>query len=397
VLLALGSQGDVRPFVALADRLRRAGHSPLLVAPRIFEPVAMAYAVPFEPLDVDLRAAAGELTPHRRPGPGQVLGIARGLARQLRPALPRLRETLAAQGFDVLVYHPLFRAGEWLAGHLGVPAVVATPVPAVVPTSAFTAPVWAREVPAWARRGSYRLLRAVGALPRRGTRRPVLHGFSPQVVARPYDWPRSAHVTGYWFLPPPAGWTPPRGLQEFLATGDPPVYVGFGSMPLADVAALARTVDEAVDRLGRRAVLAVGHHPPGRLPPLRRTRVVRHVPHEWLLPRMAAVVHHGGAGTVGAAVAAGRPQVLCPVGLDQPFWAARMYDLGVAADPLPMHRLTAPALEAALRQVLDDGPTVRRAEDLGARVQAEDGTGWAVGYLARFAARQPAQPVSGRR
>ncbi len=397
MLVALGSQGDVRPFVALADRLRRAGHSPLLVAPRVFEPVAMAYAVPFEPLDVDLTAAAAALSPHRRPGPGQVLRIAGGLRRQVRPALPRLRETLAAQGFDALVYHPLFRAGQRLAGYLDVPAVVATPVPAVVPTSAFTAPVWSGEVPEWARRGSYHLLRATGTVPRLRARRPVLHAFSPHVVARPYDWPRSAHVTGYWFLPPPAGWTPPRGLQEFLAAGDPPVYVGFGSMPLSGVAALARTVDEAVERLGRRAVLAVGHHPPGRLPPLRRTRVVRHVPHEWLLPRMAAVVHHGGAGTVGAAVAAGRPQVLCPVGLDQPFWAGRMRDLGVAADPVPMHRLTAPALEAALRQVLHDDATVRRAGELGGRVRAEDGTGWAVGYLSRLAGRQPAQPVGGRR
>ncbi|MSR23349.1 MAG: glycosyltransferase [Gemmatimonadetes bacterium] len=116
------------------------------------------------------------------------------------------------------------------------------------------------------------------------------------------------------------------------------------------------------------------------------------VPHEWLLPRVAAVVHHGGAGTLGAAFRAGRPQLCCPFGMDQPFWARRAHALGVATEPLAVRRLTSARLARQIRELLS-GPTYReRAGALSERVHAEDGVGCAVRELEALALRTPSRP-----
>jgi sterol 3beta-glucosyltransferase len=252
----------------------------------------------------------------------------------------------------------------------------------------------------WSRRGIDRW-RAEAGLPRRpgrhdplrspgidnGTGRatstatPVLHAFSEHVLPRPVDWPSTARVSGYWFLDTPPEWTPPRKLAAFLDAGAPPVYIGFGSMPIDDPGALSALVRETVERVSTRAVIASGYQGLRGLTSSEQVLAIRHAPHDWLFPRMSAVVHHGGAGTTGAAVAAGRPQVICPVGTDQPFWAARMRELGVSAEAPPLHAMTGPALERALRAVLDDRAMQLRAAELGRLVASEDGPGRAVAVL----------------
>ncbi|MFI7699960.1 glycosyltransferase [Nonomuraea sp. NPDC049480] len=136
---------------------------------------------------------------------------------------------------------------------------------------------------------------------------------------------------------------------------------------------------EAIRLAGVRAVLVTGWGgvrlddvPEGIL-------VLDQVPHDWLFPRMAAIVHHGGSGTTGAALAAGRPQVVCPFVADQPFWAARMHAAGVA--PAPQRPLTAESLAAAIRLAVTDRALAERAQSLGERVRAEDGITAAVKVL----------------
>jgi sterol 3beta-glucosyltransferase len=180
---------------------------------------------------------------------------------------------------------------------------------------------------------------------------PVLHAFSPHVLPPPSDWPQTATATGYWFLPSEAGaeadaatvdaahasarteasaGTLPGGLADFLEAGEPAVFVGFGSMAGREPKRTAAVVAKAVRRASVRAVLATGWGglDASGLPD--EIFVVDQVPYERLFPRVAAVVHHGGAGTTGTAVVSGRPQVVCPFVADQPFWAGRMHDLGVA-------------------------------------------------------------------
>ena len=209
-------------------------------------------------------------------------------------------------------------------------------------------------------------------------RLPFLYGVSRQVVPRPPDWPTWHHLTGYWFLDRLSDWEPATELADFLATGPPPVYVGFGSMKPGDAVALGRLAVAALRRAKRRGVLLTGWSG------LRAGRasddvlIVDEVPHDWLFPRMAAVVHHGGAGTTAAGLRAGVPSVVCPFFVDQPFWGWRVAELGVGPPPIMQSRLTVDRLTAAIRRAVADEAMAARASALGERVRAEDDVARAV-------------------
>jgi sterol 3beta-glucosyltransferase len=412
LLVTVGSQGDVQPFVALASRLRGAGHEPVLAAPALYQGLAAAGDVPFVPLDLDMtevgRAVAG------RHGLRHLFAFTKAMGRRAGQVLPGVTACATVPGpADVVVHHPVLPIGQHLAELLGVPAVVASPSPALVPTREFPSAAWpcALGLPALLNRPSYRAARYLtGAWCRREVdvwrrdtlglgRRPgrhdplgdpsvtVLHSFSRHVVPRPADWPATAHITGYWFTRSEPAWAPPRRLADFLGAGDPPVYLGFGSMPIDSPAALAEAIMMAARRTGARFIVHCLN------PELRRRLagddkrmlMVRQVPHDWLFPRTAAVVHHGGAGTTGAAVAAGRPQVIWPFGIDQHFWADRMTSLGVAVPAGPVRTLTGARLARAVDQATCDLRVRDLAQDLASRVRAEDGTGQAVAHLERLA------------
>ena len=148
------------------------------------------------------------------------------------------------------------------------------------------------------------------------------------------------------------------------------MFVGFGSMTPTHER-LHDVVAAAVERAGVRAVVQSGWA--GLRPAGDDILLVGDLPHDWLFPRMAAVVHHAGAGTTGAGLRAGVPAVAVPVLLDQPFWADRLHRLGVAPRPLPLHELTTDTLADALRSCLDR-PTYRnRATELARRIRADDG------------------------
>ena len=158
--------------------------------------------------------------------------------------------------------------------------------------------------------------------------------------------------------------------MDFLGAGPPPVFFGFGSMTparehLDDVVAVA------VERAGVRAVVQSGWAELG--PAGDDILLVGDLPHDWLFPRTAAVVHHAGAGTTGAGLRAGVPAVAVPGLVDQPFWADRLYRLGVAPHPLPLHELTADTLTDALRSCLDRSTYRSRAAEVAHRIRADDG------------------------
>lgn len=209
----------------------------------------------------------------------------------------------------------------------------------------------------------------------------VIHGVSRHVMPFPTDWPASFHVSGYWFLEERRDWQPPTELADFLASGRLPVSIGFGSMIGRDPEGTTRLLVEAVQRSGERAILLAGwagmgsqEFPPGVL-------VLPSVPHGWLYQRVAAVVHHGGAGTTAAGLSAGAPSVIVPHMVDQPYWGQRVRALGVGPRPIPRHRLTAATLAEAIREAVSDEAMRRRAANLAARIKAEDGLAAAVAVV----------------
>jgi UDP:flavonoid glycosyltransferase YjiC (YdhE family) len=219
---------------------------------------------------------------------------------------------------------------------------------------------------------------------RQASRRwPVLHGFSPLVLPRPRDWRAGMEVVGYWWAQRPRSWKPPAQLVDFLGAGPAPVFIGLGSMTPGDanrmvelsLTALRKAHCRGIIQAGWADLYAYGDD----------VLTVGHIPHDWLFPQMAAVVHHAGAGTAGAALRAGVPSVPVPVAIDQPFWASRVVALGTAPTTIPFCALTAELLAAAIRAAIDSPEFARNARKVSERIEAEDGAGRVVAVVNRLA------------
>jgi UDP:flavonoid glycosyltransferase YjiC (YdhE family) len=304
----------------------------------------------------------------------------------------------AAREADVLLVTPTTWFGVHIADGLGLPSLGVYLQP-LSPTKAFAPPtLGARSLGGRANyRAGYLLLKA-GQRPFRGVvdelrsrlglppttpsawvaatearRWPILYGYSPLVVPPPPDWPAWHRPVGYWWPAPEPGFAPAPELADFLAAGPPPVYFGFGSMPARDRDALSALLVRAARKAGVRAIVSAGWA--GLSATGQDVLAVGDVPHEWLFPRVAAVVHHGGAGTTAAGLRAGVPAVPVPFMVDQPFWARRLRLLGVAPGSVPLRRLSADRLAAAVTAAVTDPGYRRRARALAVRVAEEDGAG----------------------
>jgi UDP:flavonoid glycosyltransferase YjiC (YdhE family) len=210
---------------------------------------------------------------------------------------------------------------------------------------------------------------------------PYLYGFSPSVVPRPADWPPWHHISGYWFLDRDPSWTAPKPLVDFLESGPMPISIGFGSMTGEEAEKLVGLAVEALQRSGQRSVLLGGWADMDNLELPDTIFQIDAVPHDWLFPRMAAVIHHGGSGTTAAGLRAGVPSVLVPFFGDQPFWGRRVHALGVGPKPIQRKSLTVSKLSEAITQAVEDEAIKHNAAALGERIRAEDGVQSAVDFI----------------
>jgi UDP:flavonoid glycosyltransferase YjiC (YdhE family) len=207
---------------------------------------------------------------------------------------------------------------------------------------------------------------------------PHLYGLSPAVLPPQPEWGQNIHLTGFWFLDHPAGWGPPADLADFLASGPPPVYVGFGSMTDPEAEATTELVLNALARTRQRGILLTGWGGLSNADLPNDVFKIDSAPHDWLFPRVAAVVHHGGLGTTAAGMRAGVPTLVIPFFTDQPFWGQRVAALGVGPRPIRRRRLTAERLARAIQAAVTDEGMRARAAALGRRLRAEDGVARAV-------------------
>ena len=214
---------------------------------------------------------------------------------------------------------------------------------------------------------------------------PLLHAYSPQVVPRPRDWADQLKVTG-WLLPELSDEPLPERVEQFLADGPSPIYIGFGSMPVADPERVARMLVGALTRTRQRAIVCgAALAQTSALSGCDRALAVQELPHERLFHRVAAIVHHGGSGTVGAGLRSGRPNLVTPFVFDQFFWGARVRALGAGPAPIPFRRLSEDRLTRALTD-LTSGRYDAAAHRLGERIRAEDSAARAVLEIERAGA-----------
>jgi UDP:flavonoid glycosyltransferase YjiC (YdhE family) len=162
----------------------------------------------------------------------------------------------------------------------------------------------------------------------------------------------------------------PEAVEEFLAAGPPPLYLGFGSMTDPDAEHTTQLAVEATRQAGCRLILSRGWAGLGATPLPSHCLAIGPVSHTRLFPRMAAIVHHGGAGTTAAAARSGKPQLVVPHLADQFHFGAQVHALGVAPKPLRRMHLTADNFTARIHQLLEDQRMQERAQALGARIAA---------------------------
>jgi sterol 3beta-glucosyltransferase len=408
-LATYGTRGDVQPFVALGLGLQRAGHRVRVAAPAAFESFVTRYGLSFAPLAGDPQAISRALVDSAGRNPWRVY---RELYRQAMPLAKGVYDSLAAlcSETDVLVHSFLLMVGaHTLARQAGVRDVSAQLIPLFGPTGAFSSPMfpglrsgaalnrlthvffersfwWGNRVGYWQlRRRNPQLPPAIHWPFARDHHpaTPLLYGFSRHVVPPPAEWQGRAHVTGYWFLDAEDDWQPPPALLRCLEAGPPPVCVGFSSVVTREAQRLAEITLAALRRTGRRGVI-LGGWAGWQLAAVPDTVcVLDAAPHGWLFPRVAMVIHHGGAGTTAAGLRAGVPSLITPFTTDQPFWAWRVQQLGVGPQPIPQANLTAENLAAAIDRALHDAEMQQRAARLGEKIRAEAGVAKAVAIIGK--------------
>ncbi|MEM8678444.1 MAG: glycosyltransferase [Planctomycetota bacterium] len=414
LILTIGTRGDVQPYVALGAGLARAGHEVVLCANSAFESFVTERGLRYAPMTnglVDLlESHEVRALLERTTNLFNAIRTGRRLAGRINPIWQQMVadcwSAVQQTEPDVLLFHAKLTPCVHFAEKLGIPAIMAPLVPLFVPTA--QAPAMGFPSLGWGRynRFTYRVValltnvfgnkminawRAANGmspvgygfetLQSQGCMIPVVHALSPAVATIPQDWPSQVIASGYWFLDADAGWEPPSALVDFLEAGEPPVYCGFGSMVGLAPERLTQTIIEAFQRTGVRGILATGWGglQPHDLP--EQLFVIDKSPHDWLFPRVAAVIHHGGAGTTAAGLRFGRPTLICPLMVDQPYWGARVHQLGAGVAPIRQRHLTAENLSRALHQLTQDPSLRARASAIQAQLATEDGIATAVRFI----------------
>lgn len=421
-IATIGTQGDVQPYVSLGVALIKKGYEVVLGAPDDFAEMAANYGLEFCPLGSNIQEFLKESRFENAMSQNMLVN-APALLRQGQRIVDRAARQAwqMSQGADAIILNMNTSFGIDIAEALDIPPIMAALQP-LNSTSEF--PFCAYYGPSFGKAFNKLSYTAMGVsqiyynLPRNRLRREVmglktrrigglfrdndgnrlttLYAYSDLVSPRPKDWPKKSIVTGYWQLEDNRNWEPSDRFKEFLASGDTPIYVGFGSMPFG-AKRNTEILKEAVGKWGGRVVVARGWGgiDPEDLPD--NIYAIRRAPHDKLFPLMKAVVHHGGAGTTSAGLHAGRPTFVVPQTVDQPYWGKRVHQLGCGPRPVRLRKLTPDLLAEALNELDTNPDFARNAKIVADKLNAEDGTARAIEVIEDVMEEHKAQSAERRR
>jgi UDP:flavonoid glycosyltransferase YjiC (YdhE family) len=383
VITSFGTAGCTQPVLALACEMRRGGHEPIVALPRNYEHHARRLNMEFVPLGPAFEQQKGlrAIISHAHTEPRKLASFdyLNSIGELLSKAFEQVFEELraACAEADVLIskasqpvarmiheltdipfisFHTFYVAGSAQLGKEGTDAYQRV---TELHVNRFRRSLGLHEISnPLTKNGDSPLL--------------TLFAVSSHVVPQPELWPSHYHMTGYFFLDA-EGWEPDEGLRAFIDTGEPPVVVSFGSMVHEDSRKVTDVIVEAMKMVGCRAVIQQAGSHLGRQHLTPEIITVGSVPHSWLFPRAACVVHHGGSGTTAATFRAGVPSVVVPHTYDQPLWASIAENLGCAGTPLPFAELTAQRLAWAVTVGLSSSRFQTSAEALSERIRSENG------------------------
>jgi len=377
VLATYGTTGDIQPLLGLTMELARRGHATKFGAPPDFAERVRRMGLDFVPLGPPMDPRERREVYDRASRTADVVEhIRRTLPLAIRDT-PQMVEELASAcaGADVLISLPYQLAGRIVheLRHIPLVSVHLSPFGGYSRRFAAESARLINELRACYGLGGLKdPLGIDGSSPML-----ALYGVSPAVFLRPRHWPEHHRMAGFFFLD--EEWTPDPALEQFIAAGEPPVVISFGSMLHESPELLTEIVLGAIERAGKRAVIQKGWTGLGSQTNRDDIHVAGFVPHHWLFPRAACVVHHGGAGTTAATLRAGVPSVIVPHMLDQFIWATLLKERGCATD-VPLGEMTAESLASAIEMALD--PNCRSAAAaFSGRISQENGASTAADLI----------------
>jgi UDP:flavonoid glycosyltransferase YjiC (YdhE family) len=411
-ILTLGSRGDVQPFIALGIGLKQAGHNVKLASQATFESEIRSYGLEFALMSGNpkegIEGAQGQAMLKTK----SPIDFIHRLGDLLEPIMEEvlIDSWQACQGTDAIIGGGFPFWGFDIAEKLGIPFYYACLTPGY-PTTAFpnaVTPPHLEKLGSIYNRFSYTLTnllfwqffrkpvnqfrKSILKLPPTGIRQNAftkmedakincLIGCSPSVTPKPKDWPNRVHLTGYWFLDAPDDFIPPADLVEFLKAGSPPVYIGFGSMAGEEAQKIGEIALAALAKTNQRGIFLSGWGGMEKSDLPDTVFQIDNIPHSWLFPQMACIVHHGGAGTTAANFRAGVPSVIIPFFGDQPFWAYQAAKLGVSPATINKKNLTVDSLAQAITNAVENQSIRKQAAILGEKIRSENGVAKVVEIL----------------
>ena len=403
-LLTVGSTGDVRPFVLLGRELQSRGHNVTLATFSLFEQLVCREGIRFFPLSGDAEKLMASIM---NPDTNGITYLPR-LEKALRKVAPGLIQDMSDSclGADAMVCNFFGSVYYSIAEKHHIPCIQ-THFSPLDPNRSFPISSFRNQhLGSFVNAASYRLgylligllehhfltsWRKENALSSRHPRShpdyqvwghdvPVIYAASPLLLSRPKEWNSHIRMSGFWLEDPPHEATPPADLEAFLAKADHPIYIGFGSMNSGNMNRLMTIVLRALHASGLSAVVNNGWSG-SHLKSTRKVFFTNYVPHDWLFPRVRAVVHHGGAGTVAAGLRWGRPTLVIPFAGDQPFWGNQVFLAGCGPKPLPRESLTVHRMTRALIDLVSHPDYRLKAEALSKGLAREHGVATAADMI----------------
>lgn len=407
-LLAAGSLGDILPYLSIARELVERGHNvrmatALLYRERVLATGSSHYSIGHpDPQKVwkDISAERPSRNPFR---------MISHIYRHNGGGREDLMQILSAcRNADMIVATTGIACAIHVARFFGVPKILCHLSP-LYETSEFPRPIgpsWCHTTPlgSWWNRFTHSATSQLfwmadrpginswlqdelklDPIPlwRQQTDVPMLFGFSSLIIPKPLDWPKSNHITGYWFSNESDPWKPPARLEQFLDTNDPIIAVALGSQ-VVDPVFRDQVLVKGILQSGAKVVVTRGWSGSGILDE-KRVCEVDFVPYRWLFPKLTAVMHHGGAGTGAEAIRAGVPSILIPFTGEQRFWAQRYYEAGLGTFPLHPYRFSANQVASRTQSVFRNESLTAKAVMTGSQIDQEHGVDNAASLIEHYA------------
>ncbi|KAF8589708.1 glycosyltransferase family 1 protein [Ramaria rubella] len=416
VIMIVGSRGDVQPFLALGQRLKKYGHRIRVATHEMFRSFVKEAGLEFFNIGGDPKDLMSYMVknPGLIPGMDSLLNGDIGRKRQMmldgcwKACYELDEESKRTFAADAIISNPPSFAHVHCAEALGIPLLLSFSTIPINPTNercattAFPHPLVnvkqsnaergltnylsypLADILTWQGLGDVinrfrsktlgleplSLLSGPGITDR--LRVPWTYCVSPSLVPKPQDWMNHIDIVGFYFLELATNYKPESDLEAFLAAGPPPVYIGFGSVTVEDPAAMTKTIFDAVKNAGVRALVSAGWGGLGGSSIPEDVFILGNVPHDWLFTKVSAVCHHGGAGTTAIGLRMGKPTIIVPFFGDQPFWGMMVHKAGAGPEPIPSTRVNVENLTKAIQFAVSPSAQAA-AEGLGVQIRKENG------------------------